>query len=231
MDYSHIYSQLIERARGRKRPECYVERHHVLPRCLGGLNAKFNLVYLTAREHLLAHMLLDRIYPNNRKIFFALWSMLTMKHNGMQRIQNSREYEKAKIRLRGQMSQIQKGSKKPRTPEHQAKITAAQVGKVLSDETKEKIRSARKLQKPWSEEQRLRQSERGTGAGNNFYGKKHSIESKARISESNASSKKVSCDGVVYNSMADAAKAFGFERYETVKKRCLSEKYPDWSLI
>ena len=129
------------------------------------------------------------------------------------------------------MSNIQTGLKRPpRTPEHTAKIIAAQIGRIPSEETKDKIREARKLQ-VCSDDQRKRQSIRGSGSGNHFFGKKHSAESKAKISESNASSKKVSCDGIIYNSMADAAKAFGLKLYVTVKKRCLSEKYPDWFLI
>ena len=99
-----------------------------------------------------------------------------------------------------------------------------------AEETKDKIREARKLQIT-TDETRAKLSAAGTGSNNHFYGKKHSAESKAKISESNASSKKVSCDGVIYNSMSDAAKVYGFKRYDTVKKRCLSDKWPNWNFI
>ena len=231
MDYSHIYDKLIEKATGRLRPQGYTERHHILPRCMGGLDTKNNLVRLTAREHLLAHRLLDKIYPGNRKLFFALWSMLTMKNSDMPRIQNSREYERAKIRLSIHMSNIQTGLKRPpRTPEHTAKIVAANTGRISSEETKDKIREARKLQ-ICSIETRAKLSAAGSGENNPFFGKTHSAESRSKISENNASSKKVSCDGVIYNSMVDAAKAFDLKEYYVIKERCISPKWPTWHFI
>jgi hypothetical protein len=231
MNYANIYNQLIQSAQDRQTLDGYKEKHHIIPRCVQGTNDKSNLVYLTAREHLIAHRLLDKIYPDNYKIFFALWSMLTMKTNNMQRISNSREYEKAKIRLRSVMSLIQTGSKRPpRTPEHTAKIVAAQKGRVVSEETRSKIREARKSQ-TWSDEQRLAQSIRLSGSGNHFFGKTHSDQTKSKISANNAASKKVSCDGVIYESMVEAAAGCGFKHYETIKKRCRSDKYPNWFFI
>ena len=43
MDYQKIYNNLIKREITR---EGYVEKHHILPRCLGGLDNKENLVDL-----------------------------------------------------------------------------------------------------------------------------------------------------------------------------------------
>ena len=54
--YQKWYDQLIGRARNRT-IEGYVERHHIVPKSLGGTNEKGNLVALTAREHWIAHML------------------------------------------------------------------------------------------------------------------------------------------------------------------------------
>lgn len=56
------YNRLIESARLRSASVGYMERHHVLPRSEGGTDAPENLVYLTAREHFLAHWLLYRMY-------------------------------------------------------------------------------------------------------------------------------------------------------------------------
>ena len=63
MEYTRIYNQLIERAQNRTL-EGYVEKHHIIPKCLGGSNNKENLVELTAREHFLCHKLLTKIYPS-----------------------------------------------------------------------------------------------------------------------------------------------------------------------
>jgi len=44
--------------------EGYVERHHIIPRCLGGTDAADNIAVLTPEEHFVAHQLLIKIYPN-----------------------------------------------------------------------------------------------------------------------------------------------------------------------
>lgn len=77
MDYARIYAELI--GRGKTRDVIvgtYYERHHIIPKCLGGTNDKNNLVKLTAREHYLVHWLLTKIHPTDFKIWtaFALMS-------------------------------------------------------------------------------------------------------------------------------------------------------------
>lgn len=52
-----------------------VEIHHIIPKCLGGTNTKDNLVKLTPEEHFVAHQLLVKIYPTNRKLVLALSAM------------------------------------------------------------------------------------------------------------------------------------------------------------
>ena len=83
MDYPTVYSQIIERAKTRTL-EGYTEIHHIIPKCLGGNNSKDNLVSLTAKEHFLCHMLLCEIYPNNRKLWYALFLMSTNKNKKYQ---------------------------------------------------------------------------------------------------------------------------------------------------
>lgn len=76
MNYQHIYDSLIERGKTRKL-DCYVEKHHIIPRCLGGNDDKFNLVELTPEEHYVAHQLLVKIYPDNHKLARAVAMMIT----------------------------------------------------------------------------------------------------------------------------------------------------------
>ena len=75
MDYSAIYTRIIERARNRKLTG-YSEKHHIVPRCLGGGNEKSNLVRLRADEHYICHLILARMHPENRKLVFAANMML-----------------------------------------------------------------------------------------------------------------------------------------------------------
>ena len=70
MNYTNIYNQLIESARGRQLAE-YTENHHIIPKCLGGTDDVDNLIALTPEEHYLAHQLLVKIHPNHAGLAYA----------------------------------------------------------------------------------------------------------------------------------------------------------------
>lgn len=80
MNYKRIYDQLIERARNRV-PEGYVERHHIIPKCMGGADDNENLVALYPEEHFVAHVLLLKIYPEHPGLISAVQQM-TAGHEG-----------------------------------------------------------------------------------------------------------------------------------------------------
>lgn len=85
MRYDLIYDALITRAATRHyQPNDYVEIHHIVPKCLGGSDATDNLVALTPEEHYLAHLLLVKLYPENRKLAYAA-SMLIPKSPNQRR--------------------------------------------------------------------------------------------------------------------------------------------------
>ena len=97
MNYQNIYNQIIERAKNRKL-EGYKEKHHIIPRCMGGTDGKENLVELTAREHFLCHKLLCEIYSNNEKLWYALFLMSIGKQKSKEHhyVISSREYDRIK---------------------------------------------------------------------------------------------------------------------------------------
>lgn len=74
MNYQKIYDKLVE-----KRKTYVIEKpydsHHIVPRCVGGTNESSNLVRLTYREHIHAHLLLAKIYPTHKKILYAATAM------------------------------------------------------------------------------------------------------------------------------------------------------------
>ena len=76
MDYKAVYDKLMQKARSRGGVAGYSEKHHVVPRCLGGSNSKDNLVVLTAEEHFLAHQLLVQLHPGNHKLAYAAQAMV-----------------------------------------------------------------------------------------------------------------------------------------------------------
>ena len=60
----------------------YHERHHIVPRCIGGTNDNNNLIDLYAREHFEAHRLLALENPNNNGLTYA-WAMMSwVKRDG-----------------------------------------------------------------------------------------------------------------------------------------------------
>jgi hypothetical protein len=66
MNYQRIYDQFIADRRAKESEliasGVYVERHHVLPKSLGGGNEPENLIALTAGDHFFAHELLARVH-------------------------------------------------------------------------------------------------------------------------------------------------------------------------
>ncbi len=148
MDYQRIYNQLIERAQSRTL-EGYTEKHHILPKCLGGSNDKGNLVELTAREHFLCHRLLCEINPKSTKLWYALFLMAIGKQNIKCEYKlDSRSYE----RLRLEFIQNVKGKKKPHgfgkgrifSSTHIENMSKAKLGIKKPQGTGEKISIARK---------------------------------------------------------------------------------------
>ena len=63
MNYLKIYFSIIANAAGRK-PGILYDKHHIIPKSLGGPDLETNWIYLTPKEHLIAHRLLAKAYPN-----------------------------------------------------------------------------------------------------------------------------------------------------------------------
>jgi len=166
MNYSKVYALVIEKAsKGsrKKGKEFYYERHHILPKCMGGGNEKENLVLLTAREHFICHWLLVRLYPENSKIVFAFWAMCNQKSRGQKRyIPSSRTYQEGRESfsyhkklnispLRGRKitqehkDNISRNTLGKKKPEGFGKmISLRQLGRKLSEEQKKKISDSSK---------------------------------------------------------------------------------------
>lgn len=96
MNYQKIYDDICKRGQERILPkEVYTEKHHIIPKCLGGGNETTNLTRLTAREHFLVHLILARkLHPKNPKLWTAMHYMINRKSSkGNRYVGNSREYE------------------------------------------------------------------------------------------------------------------------------------------
>ena len=193
MNYQKIYNNIIHRNIIRTG---YVEKHHILPRCIGGLNSKENIISLYPEEHYLAHLLLCKIYPGNQKLLYAAMNMTS---GAM--INNGKRNNKVYGWLRRQYSESMSGDNTPnrrnpnlqkeaakkrvgqkRTEETKARMSAAQKGRTFTEETKRKMAEAAKNRPPISEETRTKLKQRQPNPY--WTDKQMSDETKAKMSES-----------------------------------------------
>lgn len=97
MDYERIYRAFIENRRARQ-PELGGERHHILPRALGGGDEEENLVTLSPSDHLFAHILLAKIHGGS-----MLHAVALMLNDGKYRGRVSRTWF---ARIRGEWKAV-----------------------------------------------------------------------------------------------------------------------------
>jgi predicted RNA-binding Zn-ribbon protein involved in translation (DUF1610 family) len=156
--YTRWYYAIINRSKIRTiEKEIYTERHHIIPKSLGGDNSSSNLVVLTAREHFICHWLLTKMLKGaeKQKMSYALHAMIHLKLD--KRYKNSLAYERNKI----ETSQFK---------------SLARKGKLIGEDNYN-------FGKKWSIEQREKMSEfrKGKCFRPDF---KYSEESKAKMSHS-----------------------------------------------
>jgi len=112
--YSKVYFSTIKKAvkRGWKK-ERGRERHHIMPRSLGGTDDKSNLVYLSCREHFLCHWMLVKMTEGEArcKMVYALMGMRAKNEHQprYQTIFTARVYEHYRIEHARIHSETMKG--------------------------------------------------------------------------------------------------------------------------
>jgi hypothetical protein len=60
----NVYERFITRLKDQVLSNQYYEKHHIIPRYMEGTNNAANIIKLTYRQHILAHLLLYRVYRN-----------------------------------------------------------------------------------------------------------------------------------------------------------------------
>ena len=168
--YTTWYYRIINNAISRADICGYVEKHHIMPRSLGGDNNSTNIARLTAREHFICHMLLPRMTEGMWKYKMA-YAAKAMTMNYTSRYVNSRLYEYAKriISANGRPQEVKDKIRQTmlgikHTKERNIKVSEALRGKKLpkaTDERKAKISAANKGRKlpPQSEATRLKRGQ------------------------------------------------------------------------
>jgi hypothetical protein len=188
--YKRWYDQLIERARGRNLVED-TERHHIVPRVLGGSNNQENIVRLTFREHFLAHWLLTKFTSgkDRYRMLYALGYITSVsKKNGraydgwQYKLAKRARVEAAKNRSPETLAKMDRTGQK-NTPETIARMVASNTPAV-----REKKSKARKGKKNTPEHnaaisKSLKESEAHKAAAANLVGKPRPKKVRKKISK------------------------------------------------
>lgn len=113
--------------------DSYVERHHIVPRCLNGTDDPVNIVKLSARGHYLAHWLLMKAYPTHIGLTYAF---IKMNHSNtlQDRKSNARLYEAARrscslLKSANSRGELNHYFGKKHSADVRAKISSAKRGK------------------------------------------------------------------------------------------------------
>jgi len=146
--YTTVYYNIIARAKSREL-NGYLEKHHIIPKSLGGSNASSNIAKLTAREHFVCHWLLIKMTTgiHKQKMANACNILINGSSRNQQRYKvTSKVYENLKKNL----SIIRKGRKNPKvsaaltgkslSPQHKLNVSIGRKGQQLSEESLNKIR-------------------------------------------------------------------------------------------
>lgn len=251
MDYLKLYNSIVERGKNRVITG-YTENHHIIPKCVGGSNNKWNMVRLTAKEHYVCHMLLCEIYPEENKLKYGFWRMCNVNNNEFQH-RNYRVsgmiYERLKKEISKIVSENRKG--KPTTKgykhtiESKLKIKESRATQVITNDAKKKMSEAHK-NKLWyfnDEGKHLRTFpddpriiEEGWKKGR-IGGKELSKianegrrEKYSTIEPPKPNSKKCIIDGLLFDSAVDAAKYFNMPD-SSVRDRLRNKNFPTWNWI
>lgn len=158
--YTATYYRIIDQAKSQgrvKTAETYLERHHVIPRSMGGSDSKSNLVNLTYREHFLCHWLLTKMVDG--KEYHRMLSALSKMRRARSSIITSWQYaisrKAASLRKRGTTH-------------------SDEIKKKISDSKKEyfKTHPGTMTGKKHSEETLAKQSQAKSGENHPNFGKK-----------------------------------------------------------
>lgn len=168
--YTRWYYNIITNAQARTLlSDVYIEKHHIVPKSLGGSNSSTNLVSLTAREHFLCHWMLTKMTTGKAKqsMIFAL-RMLKSASSGHQRYHSSitaRVYESIKNSHSKYMSDLLKG-------------------RIVSEETKQKMSVSAKNRPANPFRGKTHTNKTKLAIGNSNRGKKRTPAQKEKLSNS-----------------------------------------------
>ena len=205
--------------------QIYTEVHHIIPECMGGKTIKSNLCRMTIEDHIIAHLILTRVYPTHAGILWGALVMLKCSNNGKrtetQKLFSQESFEKVKFGLKSQnLTGIPRKLKKK----------TLDLNNIIDENIKVLLSKPKKKYVKWNSEIISKMSLSKTGKNHNLFGSKHKESTKKKMSESQKGIKnhfygkhhssltidKISFskthyvqspDGTIYKTIGEAAKA------------------------
>lgn len=169
----------------------YHERHHIVPKCMGGTDNVDNLIDLFAREHFIAHQLLAEENPDNDGLVYALWCMANANNSNKRNCEvTAEEYENIRKRYSKARSAAMMGEKHPNFGKHHSEETRKKMSNAALGEKNHNFGKST----PDDIRQKISQSMSGEQAY--WYGKHHTDESKNKMSEANSGANHPQCKPV-----------------------------------
>ena len=229
MEYLKIYNKIIERAKFRNLSG-YAEKHHIIPKCLGGSNKRDNIVSLTPKEHYICHKLLCEIYPTENKLKYAFWRMCNVANNEFQD-RNYKVSSKIYSRIKDEISLITSKRKKNYSVEMRKLI-----GEKVSEKLKGRPSGRKGISNPghstWMKENNPMKGKTHTDEVklllSEINSKPKSDEHKNNISKNSPNNKQCIIEDVVYRSVAEAARQLNLSE-NTVRGRVKNKNFKNWN--
>jgi len=138
--YTKWYNDIIShRKENPLNNSVYQEKHHIIPKSLGGSNKKENIISLTAREHFVCHRLLVKMTEgkNKAKMSYAIRNMMNRENSYQTRYKiTSKIYDLIMHETKEAIGKFLKGKHNP------------YYGKTHSNKIRELMKEKRKLQNP-----------------------------------------------------------------------------------
>lgn len=112
MNYNRIYEEFIIDRREKEKllKDEYTEKHHIIPRCMGGLDNRDNLIRLTPEDHFFAHLLLAKIHGGKNWISLGFMAMISNKNSNLKNyLRKRKDYSYLRKKSAEELSKLMSG--------------------------------------------------------------------------------------------------------------------------
>jgi hypothetical protein len=218
MNYSRIYNQIVDN-RLKNPYNGYTEKHHIIPRSLGGSNFKDNIVRLNAREHFVCHWLLVKMYRGNNISYYKMLKAFNMMCNAHS-VQHERYVVFSRIFARYR-EDLSKALQISQTGNNNSQSGTMWICNLVTKENKKITKGP--VPDGWT-------------AGRNKWKPKWKPKCdpnrvlKEKVSKKYSYGYSVSVNGKLYQSISQAADSIGIG-HETARMRFKSKSFPEYIIL